>query len=522
MACFNIISVDRTYEDVKKHARQIAEVTQSGYMPPWLPAGERGVFLNDRRLTAAQIERFKAWFEAGAPQGDPADLPPLPHWPEGWQLGEPDLVVRMPKKYLLEADGGDLYRNFVLPAAVAGPRHIRAVEFRPGNGRIVHHAFIRVDREGNSRRLDGADGQPGFKSMIMPPGVERPAGYFLSWQPGKMATPEPPGYGWTLQPGQDMVILAHLKRSGKAEELQSEVGLYFTDHAPTNSTLIFGLTSFTVDIPAGDTNYVVEDQMVVPTSVDILAVLPHAHYLARDMEAFAIRPGGAMESLLHIPDWDFNWQGEYRYVKPVHLPAGTLLRMRYRYDNSAGNARNPNSPPKEVRYGVQSSDEMAEFWMQGRLDTPAAAAVLKNAYEERLALKSAQDAEHRLQQNPHDLAARTELGFMQMRRGEKSAAMETFRAAVAENASAWQPHYYLGVLHREEHRLAEARAEFETVIRLDPGNARAHGHLGFIFMETGNLRRAERSLREALRLNPSDEVSRQQLEIIRQQAVEPR
>ena len=192
------------YADVKKHAKEIAAVTARRYMPPWLPESAPGEFIGDRRLTDAQIQLFQHWLDAGTPEGNAADLPALPTWPSDWQLGKPDLVVTMPKQYVLAADGHDVYRNFVIPAALTASRTVRAVEFRPDNRRIVHHAFVEIDYTGSAKALEGGDGAPGFPGMILPQGVRMPTGYSLSWQPGKMAMFEPPGFGWTLQPGQDV------------------------------------------------------------------------------------------------------------------------------------------------------------------------------------------------------------------------------------------------------------------------------------------------------------------------------
>src|SRR5262249_45502657 len=131
-----------------------------------------------------------------------------------------------------------------------------------------------------------------------------------------------------------------------------------------NFTMIFTLCSLSIAIPPGADAYPLADNLILPVDVDVLAVLPHTHYLGKTLEGLAVFPGGARQRLLYIPDWDFNWQGDYRYSRPVHLPAGTVLQMRYVYDNSSANPRNPNQPPKEVLYGPQSSDEMGELWFQ--------------------------------------------------------------------------------------------------------------------------------------------------------------
>ena len=505
-----------TYADVRSHARQIVGVTSRGYMPPWPPEAGTHRLRDERRLTAGQIQIFADWLAAGTPEGDPHDLPAPPQWSAEWQLGPPDAVARMPLKYQLAADGPDVYRNFVLPVALPAAKYVRAVEFRPVNPRIVHHAFMQVDRRGGSRKLDGRDGQPGFGGMNLPGGVEMmPGDYFLSWQPGKIASAEEPGYGWPLAPGDDFVLEAHLKPSGKVEDLQCEIGLYFTEIAPTNQTVVFALKNYNLLIPPGVSNYVAEDEFILPVPVELRYIFPHAHFLGRTLAAYATRPGGSPEALIRIPDWDFNWQADYRYAEPVRLPAGSTLRMHYEYDNSPGNARNPGAPPHEVRYGPQSADEMAELTLQVRVADAAAGAQLRAAYETNKARRFRGYAEFRLAQNPRDAAARKDLGLFQYRDKEEEAAAASFQQAAADDPLADEPHYYLGLIHRTHRRLGEARTEFETAIRLNPENAKAHGNLALIFMEQGNLKRAERSLREALRLNPADELAREALEQVR-------
>lgn len=503
-----------SFRDVEKRARQIAQVTRSRYMPPWLPAGARGEFVGDRRLTGEQVELFARWFQAGAPEGAPSQLPPLPRFVGGWQLGKPDLVVRMPRPFTLAADGRDVYRNFVIPVPLKVPRYVRAVEFRPDNLRIVHHAFVKVDTSGQAGSFDGADGQPGFDGMDLPNSVRTPDGYFLGYQPGKMPSSEPPGYGWTLKPGEDLVVQAHLRPTGKPETIQAQVGLFFTDTPPTNTTMILGLTSLNIDIPAGNNAWVLEDQFVLPVDVEVLSVLPHAHYLGKRLEGFARRTDGSIQPLLTIPDWDFNWQGDYRYAHPVHLPAGTELGMHFTYDNSTANPRNPNQPPKEVLYGPQTTDEMGELWFQVRLNNPGDGARLKEAYNQKNQQLIRRYAEFRLARNPRDARARTELGFAQWAAGQTTEALETLREACADDPKYDQPHYYRGVIYRTQNLLTRARTELEAAIRLNPRNARAFGNLAFLFLDLGDLDQAEKKIRQALLLDPTDALARETLQRI--------
>jgi Flp pilus assembly protein TadD len=292
--------------------------------------------------------------------------------------------------------------------------------------------------------------------------------------------------------------------------------LFFTETPPTNTTVILALSSLNIDIPAGDNDWLLQDSFALPVDVDVLSVLPHAHYLGKRLEGFARLPDGSRHQLLSIPDWDFNWQGDYRYARRLHLPAGTELEMRFTYDNSAQNPRNPNQPPKEILYGPQTVDEMGELWFQVRLRNEQDGARLQQAYNEKNREMIASYAEFRLAKNPHDARARTELGFTQWMGGRSAEAMETFRLACADDPTYDQPHYYRGVVYRTQHHLTAARNEFETAIRLNPKNARAFGNLAVVFLDLGELDRAEKNIREAVRLDPTDALARETLEEILQ------
>jgi hypothetical protein len=185
------------YEDVRKHAKQIVEVTQRRYMPPWLPEPGYVRYAGERLLSVNELGLLKQWAEEGTPEGQTADLPPLPAWKEGWQLGVPDLVVKLSQPFILDRDGQDVYRNFALPMPVTNVRHVAAVEFRADNWKPVHHAAMRIDRTRYSRHLDERSVEPGFPGMTLPETTEVPSGHFLNWQPGKLPYRAPPGLGWS-------------------------------------------------------------------------------------------------------------------------------------------------------------------------------------------------------------------------------------------------------------------------------------------------------------------------------------
>src|SRR5438094_362952 len=290
-----------TYEDVKRRATQIKIVTARRIMPPWKPEPGKGDFESERRLTDSELEQIQRWIADGAIEGDSKDLPPMPAQPaaEAWQLGTPDLVVRMPEAYTVAAGGTDVFRTFVLPIALPRARFVRALEFRPGTARVVHHANIGVDRTRSSRQLDLKDPEPGYVGGMVPD-ARYPEGQLLGWTPGQAAHPVPPGTAWRLEPGSDLVVQLHMQPTGKPETLQVSVGFYFTDEAPSRTPLGLRLGSETIDIPPGARDYVVADRYVLPVDADVLAVQPHAHNLARRMEAGATLPDGTTRSAICI------------------------------------------------------------------------------------------------------------------------------------------------------------------------------------------------------------------------------
>ncbi len=499
------------YSEVKKHAKEIGEVTQRRYMPPWLPEPGFGEFVGERRLDAKQIALIERWSEEGSPEGDPSDLPAPPKWNSDWLLGPPDLVLAMPRAFTTPAEGRDIYRNFVIPASLTNAHYVKGIEFQPGNPKIVHHAFIKVDRTQASRRLEAKESTPGFPGMDVP--AEMPDGHLLGWQPGRLPALEPEGLAWRLDPGNDLIFQMHLNPDGKPETLQPKIGLYFTDAMPTNKCFKLELTSFAIDIPADETNYVVEDSYTLPIDSDALAVLPHAHYLAQEMRGWATLPDGTKKWLLFIKHWDFNWQGDYRYAEPVFLPKGTVLAMRFTYDNSTNNLQNPNRPPKAVEYGSQSKDEMAELWLQLLPRRPGDIPTLAADYQRKVTRLIINSDEFKLRKNPDDANAHVELGvilFFSMNRPRE--AERQFQAAIRADPNYAQAHYHYGTFLRYLQRLSDAESEFEAALRLDPNDAKSHGNLGLIMIDLGRIPEAESHLRDALRLDPEDTLAKETLE----------
>ena len=297
-----------TYDDVRRRARQIAEVTASRFMPPWKPEpGFGGPFLGSRRLSDADAALFRRWADAGAPAGDLHRAPPQPDWPQGWRLGTPDVVVTMPAPYTVPADAPDTFRNFVLPIPIERTAFVAGIEFRPGNARVAHHANLRLDRTRASRRLDEQDPAPGYEGPISPQ-AHYPDGHFLGWTPGQLPPLAEPGMAWRLEPDSDFVIQLHMQSTGRPESIRASVGLHFTDDPPVRTPMMLRLGRQSIDIPPGEPRYVIRDRFTLPVGAELIGVQPHAHFRATEINGFATFPDGRTVPLIRIPDWDFNWQ----------------------------------------------------------------------------------------------------------------------------------------------------------------------------------------------------------------------
>jgi mono/diheme cytochrome c family protein len=356
-----------TYTDVKKRADQIVDVTHDRYMPPWKPEPGYGNFVGSRRLPDEQLKLIADWEKAGCPEGDPKDLPPAPTFSDGWQNGPPDMIVKMPRAFTLPGDGDggrDVFRAFVIPLNIDTDKYVTAVEFHPDNRRIVHHALFFLDTSGAAAKKAAAshDGQPGFATFGGPGFL--PSGGLGGWAPGAMPNPLPDGWGKMLRKGSDLVMQIHFHPSGKEETEQASLGIYFAKTKPERVVAGGAARNFFINIAPGDSNYVVKGSYTVPVDVDLIGITPHAHLLCKDMKGTATLPDGSKKDLIWIKDWDFAWQGQYRYAAPVRLPAGTVVNLVYTYDNSDKNVRNPNTPPKRVHFGENTTDEMAFLFLE--------------------------------------------------------------------------------------------------------------------------------------------------------------
>ena len=493
-----------SFTDARPRAAAIARTTNRREMPPWKPdAIEGAALLGARRLEQRELDIIQRWVDAGAPEGEPADLPPPPSFPNGWQLGEPDVVVSMSEPFIVPAGGRDQLRNFVIPVNLPRGRYVRGFEFRPGNPKVVHHANIRVVRTDAARAADAADAAPGFDGRLNA-GSEFPDGQFLGWTPGQLPPLLSGDSAWWLDAGSDLVVQLHLRPGDREERVQVRIGLFFTDDVPTRTPVMVRLGKQDLDIAPGVSDYREDDVYRLPVAATLLAVQPHAHYRAREVNASVQLPDGSSRQLLHIPRWDFDWQDQYRYAQPIALPAGSLLRMSFRYDNSAGNPRNPEFPPRRVRWGQNSADEMGDVWFQlVAADAEQRARLVEDSGRKVLA-EDAVGFETLLEAEPnnprlHEAAAAILLTLNQAARGVRH-----LESALALDPRSPEAHYNLAIALAWDGRRDEAIAHLREALASDPSHVAARVNLGALLRAEGNRDAATRELQRALELAPSN------------------
>jgi len=497
-APFSLLS----YRDVRSHANQIADVTKSRFMPPWLPEYGYGDFLDERRLSEAQIQLIQQWVKQGAPEGS-AKAPPPPHFGNEWQLGTPDLVLRAAQPYQLPSGGAEVFWNFILPVPITTTRWVRAIEVRPGNPRVFHHANVILDRSQSSRRHEAAPGA-GFPGMDLSVEEETfdPDGHFLSWKPGSEPVVEPEGMAWRAEPGMDLILNVHLRPTGKAENINPMIGLYFTDKPQSKFPMLLQLEhDGSIDIPPGEKDFTVTDEFRCPMDLHVLAVYPHAHYLGKLMEGYATLPDGKRQWLVRIPDWDLSWQGVYRLKAPLTLPRGTLISMRYQYDNSTANPRNPHNPPQRVKAGNQAMDEMGHLWLQ----------VLPAGEGDQRAELQLAMVQQRLEKYPDDFSANYTMGDLLLTQGNAKDAVKFFATAAKTQPGSAVAATELGTALFSSGQLAEAEDSLKRAIALDPGYIDARFNLASVEGAKSEWEAAANDFKQVLAARPENAKALQHL-----------
>jgi hypothetical protein len=333
-----------TYKEVRPWAKAIREAVLLRRMPVWLADPGHGKFRNERRLSQQEIDTIVAWVDAGAPEGDAKATPPPPQFPDGWNIGKPDLVVDIGTDFEVPAEGVVPYRYFRVPSGFSEDKWVEAAEIRPHNRGVVHHVIVFVQEPGQQNFL-GGDG----------------ASLLVGFAPGEQPMQSQPGAAKLVKAGSTFVFQMHYTTNGKAVKDRSYVGLRFAKEPPKHRAVTGRALNGRFKIPPLDPNYEVKSTWTARQDVRIVGFMPHMHLRGKDFQYTAVFPDGREQLLLRVPRYDFNWQLNYELAEPLELPKGARIDCVAHFDNSPNNKYNPN-PNVEVKWGDQTWEEMMIGW----------------------------------------------------------------------------------------------------------------------------------------------------------------
>jgi len=376
------------YQSARPWAKAIREAVLTRKMPPWFADPQHGSFANDARLADREIEIVKAWVDAGAPEGDPRDLPAAPVFAEGWHLGKPDIVIDIGEDHRVEP-GRDAYEHFVVPANLTEGKWIRAAEIRPGNRKVVHHVHVSVVAEASQAGSTSIESMTALNRYLIREGTltrvraDAPVvnnacladvpdlpylrgfqeGALASFLPGRAPDVFPEASAKWIPPGSKFEFVIHYARtSGAAQTDRTSIGLYLAPK-PERVLRRMDLRNFFFRIPAGAPAHEVKRCYTFERDKLLLSITPHMHYRAHDVTYELVRPNGRHETVLVVPYYDFNWQLVYRLKEPLKVEKGSRLIVTAHYDNSPNNPANPD-PAQAVRWGDKSEEEMMTSWIE--------------------------------------------------------------------------------------------------------------------------------------------------------------
>lgn len=351
------------YEQTRRWANSIAQRTRSRNMPPWFADPHFGKFSNDPSLGPAEIEILSRWADEGAPEGDPNEAPPPPHWTDGWNISPPDNIIAMPKAVGIPATGDIEYTYEIVPTNFAEAKWVQMSEVRPASRDHVHHAVIYI-RQPESSWLRGAPvGVPFTASSLHDERLRHQAhstdsDMLLVYAPGSSPDRWPNGMAKFIPAHADLVFQMHYTTNGHAATDQTSVGLVFAKAPPAQRILTLQLANDhdPIPIPPNTDNYRVEVQGKLPNDATLLSFFPHMHLRGKRFEYNLVHEDGRVETLLRV-NYDFYWQLSYRLAEPRLLKAGTKLQAIAWYDNSRNNPHNPD-PNSPAHWGDQTYNEM--------------------------------------------------------------------------------------------------------------------------------------------------------------------
>ena len=358
-----------SFSDARPWAKAIAARVSDGTMPPWHADPAHGQFSNDRSLTSKDRDTIAKWVSGGAPEGNKTDMPALPKFAEGWQIGRPDTVWSMLEDYPIPASGTIEYKNFEVPTNLTEDRWAQAIEIRPGERTAVHHVIVYLidpnaarvappyTPAGNMRRPAEAPKTERGPEANDRPMKHGPTGWLAGYAPGQAVRVYEPGTALRVPAGSTLIIQEHYTATGKVTTDRTRVGIKWAKEAPKTAVDVATLVNQNFVLAAGSSDTRVDAELTLKEDMLIWSVLPHTHMRGKKWEVTAIYPDGRSEIILNVPKYDFNWQTDYVFKTPLSMPKGTKIHTAAWYDNSAANKANPD-PKKDVYWGDQTWEEM--------------------------------------------------------------------------------------------------------------------------------------------------------------------
>lgn len=357
-----------TYEDARPWAKSIRDEVLDGTMPPWHADAPHGTFLNERTLTAGEKDTLTKWANGGAPKGDPADLPPVPAFPDGWTVGTPDVVLEMEEAYKLPAEGTIQYEYFYLPTNFTDVKWVKSIEVRPGNREVVHHVLVYYRAAPDLQRTPVL--RPTNPETARIP-LERASGVRVSparqglpprrllatYAPGTVSQIAPAGTAFRLEPGGIIELQMHYTTKGEPTTDRTRVGLVYSKDASPIEVRPGQFINGSFTLPAGAADVEVKADIEFLQDATVWGLFPHTHLRGKKWDYKMILPDGTASTILSVPNYDFNWQTYYMFAEPLKVPKGAKIVSTAWYDNSAGNKSNPD-PKSDVKWGDQTWEEM--------------------------------------------------------------------------------------------------------------------------------------------------------------------
>ena len=385
-----------SYKDARPWARSIKEKVLTRVMPPWSADPHYGEFSNDTSLSQRDIDTIAAWVDQGAKQGDPRDLPPAPQASDQWEISKPDVVLAMQQEWEGEAEGLDENLEFIVPTGFTEDRWVQAIEFRPGNRRVLHHAVVLIQTpemmsaaqasapssggspifltQGTNRRVrdDAPVIDDGCSSLNGGGGGGNARFALTVYAPGRNADLWPEGTAKLIPKGSNLIFQMHYsKTTGKPEKDRSSVAIQFARKPVEKMVVSLDIMNFYFRIPAGADNHEVTACSTFKKSVQIVSFMPHMHIRGKDMRYEAVYTDGRRETLLNVPRYNFYWQTLYKLRKPIAIPEGTRIAVTAHFDNSTRNKYNPDAR-RAVRFGDSTNDEMLAGFVDYIVEKPPA------------------------------------------------------------------------------------------------------------------------------------------------------